>query len=489
MSSYQHAEHRTGRLALLGLLWSSLNAVVSTGLTAVVFAITSRILSPSDFGAVAFAASIIAIGLTIVPMAFGDAIIQRKNLSKSHLDTVFWLIVVLGICIWMCLFFGAELLSGLFQVETLAYILPILSLRILFDALGCVPNALIIRDMAFKKVAIRTTIANGLAAVICLTLAVNGFAFWALVLSQLVGAGIQAVFSCILCGWRPGFSISFKAFQDLKSFGLFTMGRRFLDVAKLEQFLIGSFMGAPVLGLYFFAFRLNEMIQQLATASISQVFGVTFAGLQDNTDRLRDVYLKGCFGAAAVSFPVFSGLIFMAPDIIPILFGAQWDDAILAVQALAGLSLIASIGSLQAALIQAVGQAGWWLYYRIFVQLGGFAIIAALAPLGLDAVVLGLFLRTLLLWPMSVRRVLTILGMDMRQYLHSFIGPALAASGMIAGQTVLRACLEGIHPLLQSSVLIGTGMITYIIILFLLGWDHIVPAWNSMRNVRKRQVT
>lgn len=173
---------------------------------------------------------------------------------------------------------------------------------------------------------------------------------------------------------------------------------------------------------------------------------------------------------------------------MPIIFGAQWGEAVFAVQALAAVALVASIGNMQAALIQSVGQAGWWFTYRVAVQLAGFAIILAMAPLGLNAVVTGLVLRIAILWPMSLWRALRIIDTGLAQFADVLRSPALAAAGMVAVLGGVRAVLPDAFPPVWSCLaLIGSGAASYIMILTYLARDQIGPVWKSIRHARKEQ--
>jgi O-antigen/teichoic acid export membrane protein len=73
-------------------------------------------------------------------------------------------------------------------VEVLAAILPVLGLRILFDAALTVPGSLVARRMQFRYTALRSLLANAVAAGLCVWLVLEGFALWALVLSQIANS-------------------------------------------------------------------------------------------------------------------------------------------------------------------------------------------------------------------------------------------------------------------------------------------------------------
>lgn len=163
-STLSHVSRGRGRLALLGVFWSFVNIMVSNGLTVVVFLVTSLLLEPADFGAVALATSIVIWVMTLVPLPLGDAIIQRSDLRQAHLDSAFWLTMAIALASIAVLVISAPLIASWTKLDVLAVILPVLSLRILFVSLGNIPAALVNRRMEFRHIALRTTLANGLGA-------------------------------------------------------------------------------------------------------------------------------------------------------------------------------------------------------------------------------------------------------------------------------------------------------------------------------------
>jgi O-antigen/teichoic acid export membrane protein len=48
------------------------------------------------------------------------------------------------------------------------------------------------------------------------------------------------------------------------------------------------------------------------------------ASLQAETDKRRQAFQLASFASAALAFPVFGGLIVIAPVAVPTVFGAQW---------------------------------------------------------------------------------------------------------------------------------------------------------------------
>lgn len=475
-----HLASGRARAALSGLAWSLVNVALTTLLAAAVFLVTSRLLAPEDFGAVAFAAAIVALVGTLVPTAFGEALVQRAELRPDHLDTVFWLALGTGAACYAGILALATLAAGWSGVPVLAQILPVLGLRLLFDAGLTVPAALIARRMRFRLVALRTAVANGLGAAVCLVLVLQGYALWALVLSQLVTSAAACAVAAATAGWRPGLALRRGALGDLGRFGLYAMGGRALTEARIDQLLMGAALGPAALGLFYFARRLFQMLRDMTAGAFTPVSNALMATLQGEPGKRREAYLAASFAAGSVAFPVFAGLIAVAPTAVPFVFGAQWTGAVFAVQCLSVVGILAGLGVLQAALIRNLGRPDWWFRYQALMQLSTIPIVLLLAPLGLDAIMAAIVLRTLLLWPASVRMAGRMLGMGAGRYLASLAAPAAAAAVMAGGVAALPALAPGLAPAPLLLAQIGGGAGLYAALLGLAGFRRIAALFRMV---------
>src|SRR5882757_350628 len=77
-------------VARSGTRWTVLQFGGARLVTFLVFLILARLLTPADFGLVAIATVFVALLQLVVEGGFGQAIIQRPDLERGHLDTVFW---------------------------------------------------------------------------------------------------------------------------------------------------------------------------------------------------------------------------------------------------------------------------------------------------------------------------------------------------------------------------------------------------------------
>ena len=72
---------------LSGTMWTAAENVIFTVLGIVQLAITSRILSSTDFGVYAIAVFFTGLGTIAFSMGLGPALVQKKGDIKDYLDT------------------------------------------------------------------------------------------------------------------------------------------------------------------------------------------------------------------------------------------------------------------------------------------------------------------------------------------------------------------------------------------------------------------
>lgn len=477
-----HLTARRTRASVTGVAWNFLAVALSSALALSVFLITSRVLAPSDFGAVALSAAVVAMVSMLAPVAFGEAIIQRRDLQAGHLDSVFWLTIAVALVLYLGLWLGAPLFASAMELGILAAILPVLGLRILFDAVAAVPMSLVARRMQFRHTAMRSLLANAVAAALCVWLVLEGHALWALVLSQIANSFVAMVIALLAARWRPGWRVSVGSLRDLRAFGLYSMGGRILNQARADQFVLGVVLGPQTLGLYYFAHRLFTMLRDLTAGVFGPVTNVLMASLQAEPEKRRAAFQMASFASAALAFPVFGGLIVLAPLVVPAVFGPQWADAVYALRCFSVIGMLAGVGIVQAALIRNLGRPDWWFWYQTVSKLSALVVIVAAAPFGLDAIVTGLVAVTLLLWPFSAGQARRMLSLPLAAYAGSLSGPALATFVMAGGVAWLREVTGDLGGAAELAVLTGAGAVLYAATLAAMSRGRLAEAMGHVRN-------
>jgi O-antigen/teichoic acid export membrane protein len=148
---------------------------------------------------------------------------------------------------------------------------------------------------------------------------------------------------------------------------------------NLEKVLLGRFWGAEALGMYGRAYQLiNIPTENLNSAS----GGVAFAALsrlQDDPNRFKNYFLKGYSVVLAMTLPITIACALFANDIILVILGPKWKEAIPIFQLLTPTILVF-------ALINPM----WWLLSSMGLLGRSMKIALVIAPLMIAAYVIGL---------------------------------------------------------------------------------------------------
>jgi teichuronic acid exporter len=476
-----HRKAGRASAAIKGTLWSLVSSFAPAALGFVVFLATSRVLTPAEFGIVAFAASIATIGMAVSPAGFREALIQREGISENHLDTVFWLCMGAGGVILCALCLAAPYIAGHSDDTALLALIPFISTRVIFDMAGAVPNALLVRTMNFRMLAVRTTIASLVAAIVCLVLLSMGFGLWALAASQVAASFTTSIGALVAARWRPRLRFDRKALAELKAFGLFSTGNHFITTISLDQLLIGALIGPAGLGLYGFARRIFQILTDLIGGALNLVSYSLLSSMQREPEKLREAYLIGTFASSVVAFPVFAGLALVAGDFIPFAFGSHWVEAVPIVQAFCALGALTSVGILQASLIRSQGQANLWFYYILSKQVVTVLYVYLFAGWGLLPLTISLVILNGLMWLPTLQMVTRLLGISLLTYLRSFALPVAATIAMWAMGYFVQQQMPDTPSILRLITTIATGAITYSAFILLLGRPRLKPLLHFLR--------
>ncbi|MBR0557929.1 lipopolysaccharide biosynthesis protein [Ciceribacter sp. L1K23] len=471
---------------MVSVLWSALNYAMPALAGLIIFSLCSRVLSPSEFGLVALAASIALFSGGFTPAGFGDALIQREEIDELHLDTLFWLCGATAAIVYAALVALALPLGQWFDDDRLPLLLMLCGSRVVADSLAVVPNAIFARTMRFNLLALRTTIASIASALSCLLLLSLGWGIWALAVSYVASSIVGAIVALISVSWRPRLRVSRNALRQLWNVGIFSSLNRFLQVLNAEQILVGALLGTTALGLYSFSRRIFQIVNDLIAGALNSVSFALLSSLQSERDKLKDAFLLVTFISAAVTFPIFLGIAAVGDQLIPIAFGDQWASAVPILQIFCLIGLLSSIGILQASLIGSHGRTDWWLYYQASQQLGTVALVLLTYPYGVHVMVAAIAIKTLMLFPISVRLCLMIVDVKHITYLKRLLGPTTAGAALLASVWLARHFTSGnVDPILQLAAMIASGGLAYIATLAIVSKKELIQIRTMVASRRR----
>jgi polysaccharide transporter, PST family len=325
-------EHGTDRGALQkkaarGLTWTFIDTWGSQFIQLAIFALLARLLTPVDFGLVALATVFVSFAQLFVDQGLGDALIQRKTITRLQIDTAFWVAVVTGTVLMFVGFALAVPISIVVNSPDLAPIIAVLSITFLDVSLSSVQLAILRREMRFRSLALRRLVAVAASGVIGLAGAQYlNWGAWALVAQQVSYGVVSVAMLWRVSPWRPSFQWSRADFRELISFGTNIVGSDVLNFISRnsDNLLIGAFLGADQLGIYAVGYKILDTSQTLLVNAARKLAFPVFSRIQHDPGRSRRAYARVNRVLSFVILPGYIGLSLVAQEAIVTLFDAKW---------------------------------------------------------------------------------------------------------------------------------------------------------------------
>jgi PST family polysaccharide transporter len=476
------------RRAVTGALWSSLETSLQQLLQFAIFLVLSRLLGPEAYGIVALALIVnIVADVLITGGGWADAIVQRRDLAPEHLSSIFWLLLAMGLGLAGLAAAAAAPMAALFGVPALAGLMPIFALQLPLGALSVVPIALLRRELRFAPLALRGLLAITVAGVAAIALAVAGAGVWSLVALHLLQPALGAAVLWGAVGWRPSRRLSAGHLREMLPFVTGAMGERAVQIgdALLPRLVIGLRLGPLALGHYTMAYKIMELLFQLASRPVGRVMLPSAARLADQPERLRKLVAAAVELLALIVLPAAAGTAIVAPSFVPLVFGPAWVGSVPALQALMLTAAVAPFSAMTGALMYAAGRTLPQFALAVVAILLLVLLLATLGAGDVLVVALALALRSLLMLPVRLWLLQRTIGLDLRRVLPGALRPLAATAAMGAGLMALRLVLPtGLPPMLALATEALAGAALYALLILLLAPQALRRGLELLRSAR-----
>lgn len=389
MSGATETPPAKGRLGS-ALFWLYLSSYGGKLLVFVSVLILARVLSPEDFALVALVLAILAF-IDIVDVGVGGALIwlDRDEAERSR-SVVFTLNLVVVSALIVVLNLLAPWIADLAHGDPRTTdVLRLLSLSVLVRALGQTHDALLARDLDFRRRLVPDLLGGLVKGGASVVLALAGAGVWSLVFGQLAGTTVRTVLLWVFVPFRPRIEFGFDGrARRLMQYGAPVIATAIIanGAASIDYILVGKYLGLLALGFYVIAFRLPELIILQALANIHTVLFPFYARAREDGDALDARYLTTLRIAALVVAPIPAALTALSLPIILVVFGSTWEPAAGVMPGIAiGMALLV-IGGIPGDLFKAQGKP--WI--QLILASAYLALwipgIVVLAPYGIDEV-------------------------------------------------------------------------------------------------------
>jgi len=453
--------HRT----LGSLFWMFSGAGVQAVLRIIVLAVLARLLTPADFGLVSIALVVIGFVEFFSLLGVGPAIVQREQIEDRHLQTGFTISVLLGFLSGGFIWLFAPYISVFFRMPDLTEILRALIIVFPLSGLSVVAESLLQRELHFRQIALIQVFSYlfGYAAVgVCL--AMMKFGVWALVIATIVQITLQTIILLCVQPHIKGFKFEYESFKELILYGGgFTITKIFNYLAlQGDNLVVGRWLGADALGLYGRAYNLMTMPVKLLSTQLDIVLFPAMAKIQNEQERLSLVYKRGISLIALTSLPISAVMIVLAPEIVDVLLGPSWKEAVIPFQILAIGTLFRMGYKMGGALARAKGAV-----YRLAWRQGIYALFIVGGAWigqhwGISGVAAGVVAALAVQFIITIQLGLSLISMRWIDVLTSLV-PAVFLTVITGGAVWTVAVILRDFAMSSVTVLILSSVVTAVI--------------------------
>ena len=454
-----------GARIVRGAAWSAVESWGRHLFNAAIIVILARQLGAEEFGLAALAMVMPAILAVPVINGVPDALVQRPHVDPMHLDSAFWLLVCVGLSLTTLIWLSAVPLAAMLHEPDLTELVRWTSIIVVLQSLGSVPGAVLKRELDFRLFALRTTAGTVVGGTLGIAMALSGYGVWSLVAMYIAKVTVESTILLGLGTWRPRMRFSMQHCRDLFPFSgpLVIQSLWTMINDELPKIVLGILGGTQAVGIFSFARRPLEFLTQGFLGPVSAVVMPAVARLQGDPERIQAFVVRAARTAALVGFPVFLGFAAVAPEAVPLMFGAHWAEAVPAIQILMLLGLERIVETLSGLSLLALGHSRLLLKLNVLYTGLCILMVSIGAHFSLEAALIGLVLCNLSLLPIFFYFAKRIGGIDMLAAMTTFPRLAICSTLMVVAIELSRQFAPAGDPtFMQLGIQIGVGGVAFL---------------------------
>ena len=309
-----------------GAAWNSLASYITIGLNLLGTLILARLLTPDQFGTIAYMTSIYALCMMMIGWGVVPYIVKAKRSFKKIFDVISTIQILSALALFIILISVYPLI---FSAEVERHFLYFAAAGIGYTtvATGATSRAVLLRGMQYKRIAL----INIAAAVIGVGVAVGtgflGAGLWPLVMLSVGTDFLKNLMFLAISPRKPTrFSFHRKTLREFFRFAKFNIVAAFTGRAyqRADDIALKNVVGTEALGFYSQAYKITELFPKLTWGAIGSVGSSAFGILKNKRKALENTYyvINATIIRALLLFIL--PLLLLTRDFVVLIYGSKW---------------------------------------------------------------------------------------------------------------------------------------------------------------------
>lgn len=337
--------------------WQALQTVVQVISQFGYMAIMARLLSKADFGLMALANGFIGLGMLFSTAGMGTAIIQRKDATQKHYNAALHASFLISFIVFIIIYFSAPYIANFYNQPELTLIVKVIGVGVVLNSINSVSRSILQKNFRFKATSNITIFVTLTGYTVGIVLGILGYGVWSLIAASLTISLLNAIIMFYYAPVQLKIKFYYKEFKELFSYGfgmILLSINNYLGSGGLNL-ILGKIMPPAQLGI----FERSNQIKTLPSGYLGNILDTimfpAMSEIQDEKERLFRIYQHSLGMVNTILMPVAFFLIFFSKEVVLILLGDKWLDAVIPLQIMFIVLPFSSSGRMADSVVRATG--------------------------------------------------------------------------------------------------------------------------------------
>lgn len=428
-----------------GFIWALIGLVAIQIGAFATYAVASRVLGPEEIGLVGKLLTVVFWMDVLLDVGMGASVIYEQERGQSdRVKVAFTVNTGLTLAVATGVFVFAPSIAGFFGRSGDVTLFRALALLVLAKGLNQIPDALLRRELDFRRRLATDLVRSVGRFVLAVALLAAGYGAAAMVVGIVASEVAAVALTWFLVRFRPRLRFDRTTSAEMLRYGVPVFGSRLIGMLWLngDYLVVGAKRPDRDYGNYYTAFRLPELLLGSVYNIFSSVAFPTYSAAREaGPEKLRSATLRSLKLLCLFGFTAGVGMSLIARDFILTVFGPAFEGAIVPMEILCVAGAFAGIGFASGDLFNAVGRPKLGLLFNLIgtpILIGGFLLVVDRGIVAIATV------HLIVIVPYSMFRIDVanrLIGTTWAGCLRAMWPAAAAVAGMLATGLPVRLLL------------------------------------------------
>lgn len=342
------------------VLWRSGSQIVAQLVMWISTFVVIRVLDPHDYGLFAMTQVVLVFLNLMNGYGFANALVRSESINREQIAQAFGMLILLNAGLAVAQIVLAPLAGAYFRQPEVTNLLRVQALIYLATPFIALPNALLSRDIDFRRQAQVHLLGALVGAITALSCAFYGLGVWTLVIAPIALFWTQAIGMTVIAR-----SLMWPSFRFRGAGAMFRYGGAMVVVqffwfiqSQSDVFIAGRVLSPHELGVYTTGLFLTQIVSSKFIPPLNDVAFAAYSKIQSRPDAIAFAFLKAVRLIMLIALPFYLGLAATTEPLVLSVLGPKWVETVPIVRLLALAMPFMALQILFAPANNALGRSG-----------------------------------------------------------------------------------------------------------------------------------